>query len=179
MNTRNITLKAKIENVITELMVKTNTNNVYLEDGVTTLSSKLTELISDIANKCSGSDVDAKISTAISQLINGAPETYDTLKEIADYITSHEDVVTALNQAIGNKVDKQEGYGLSKNDFTDELLNKLNSITQITVDDALSETSENAVQNKVVTAAINAKTNIFIQSTQPTELKENDLWIEI
>lgn len=179
MNTKNITLKAKIENIITELMVKTNTANVYLEDGVTTLSSKLSQIIADIANKCSSDEVDAKISTAISELINGAPETYDTLKEIADYITSHEDVVTALNQAIGNKVDKQEGYGLSKNDFTDELLDKLNNITQITIDSEMSETSENAVQNKVVTAAINAKSNIFIQSTQPEELKENDLWIEI
>lgn len=32
--------------------------------------------------------------------------------------------------SISNKVDKREGYGLSKNDFTDELLNKLNGIEE-------------------------------------------------
>ena len=32
--------------------------------------------------------------------------------------------------SIANKVDKKEGYGLSKNDFTDELLDKLNGIEE-------------------------------------------------
>ena len=32
--------------------------------------------------------------------------------------------------SISNKVDKKEGYGLSENDFTDELLNKLNGIEE-------------------------------------------------
>lgn len=42
----------------------------------------------------------------IADLIGGAPETYNTLKEIADYIGEHEEVSTALNDAIGNKADK-------------------------------------------------------------------------
>ncbi len=42
----------------------------------------------------------------IADLIGGAPEMYDTFKEIADYIGEHEEVSTALNDAIGNKADK-------------------------------------------------------------------------
>lgn len=43
--------------------------------------------------------------TKISNLINGAPETMDTLKEVSDAISKHESVVEALNAAIGNKAE--------------------------------------------------------------------------
>ena len=42
---------------------------------------------------------------SITGLINGAPTTLDTLKEIADAMAENEDVVAALDQAIGNKAD--------------------------------------------------------------------------
>lgn len=43
--------------------------------------------------------------TKISNLINGAPETMDTLKEVSDAISEHESIVEALNAAIGNKAE--------------------------------------------------------------------------
>lgn len=46
------------------------------------------------------------VNQKIADLIGGAPATYDTLKEIADYITAHKDVSDALNAAIANKADK-------------------------------------------------------------------------
>lgn len=48
----------------------------------------------------------AFVKTLISNLINGAPETLDTLKEIADALGENDDAVQALNAAIGNKADK-------------------------------------------------------------------------
>ena len=45
---------------------------------------------------------------AISDLINGAPETLDTLKEIADEITKNKTIVDALNAAIGKKANAAE-----------------------------------------------------------------------
>lgn len=53
---------------------------------------------------------DEKVSAAISELIGGAPETYDTLKEISDYIESHGEVASALNEAIGNKANSADVY---------------------------------------------------------------------
>lgn len=44
--------------------------------------------------------------TKISDLIGGAPETLDTLKEVADAIQENEDIVDALNEAIGTKQSK-------------------------------------------------------------------------
>ena len=75
-------------------------------------------------------DVGASISTAISGLRTelmgeGVPEAYDTFKELADYIETHQTAADALTAAVGNKVDKVEGKGLSSNDFTDEEKAKL------------------------------------------------------
>lgn len=50
----------------------------------------------------------AYTDTKISDLIGGAPETLDTLKEVADAISENESVVDGLNAAIGNKADKSE-----------------------------------------------------------------------
>lgn len=70
-------------------------------------------------------------------------------KELADQ---------ALTEARG-KVDKEAGKGLSTNDYTTAEKNKLAGIetgaNRTVVDDALSASSENPVQNKVVYEAIN------------------------
>lgn len=49
----------------------------------------------------------------ILNLINGAPETLDTLKELAEAIEENEEITNALNAAIGNKIDKESGEGKS------------------------------------------------------------------
>ena len=68
---------------------------------------------------------------------------------------------TSLREALNGKVDKVQGKRLSTNDFTDAEKEKLAGIadgaTNVTVDSLLSGTSENAVQNKVVKAALDLK----------------------
>lgn len=133
MATKNVALQTLINGVLTDIMVQTGSDNVIVNSSTgETLANRLTQLATDISNAVAGgitpSQVDQKISAAISALINDAPETYDTLKEIADYISSNETAMNALNAAIGNKVDKVTGKGLSANDFTNALLTKLNGI---------------------------------------------------
>ena len=240
-NIKKAIARAKVEDQLVELMLKSQIDNIYLEDGTTTLASKLADIISTLGDKADSAAVTQEISAAINALIDGAPGTYDTLKEIAEYIEAHEEVVTALNAAIGNKVDKEEGKGLSANDFTDILKAKLDGIAEgaevnqnaiskvkvgdttieatsktdtielvagdnvtltpdaegkkvtvgvtipeVTIDTELSDTSENAVQNKVVKAAIDsvqdavdAKPDVYIQNTQPSNMKNNDIWLQI
>ena len=48
------------------------------------------------------------IQTQINALINGAPDTLDTIKELADAILQNQTIVDALNAAIGNKLDKSQ-----------------------------------------------------------------------
>ena len=226
--TKNAIMKAKINNAIVELMVKSGVENIYLPDGTTTLASKLTEIVSsintingEIAELPTSADVSSAISAAIDALIDGAPSTYDTLKEISDYIATHQSEYEAIVAAIAGKVDKVEGKGLSTEDYTTAEKTKLAGIaeganaytlpaasasvlggvkiganiavtndgtisgnysaattsaaglmsatdkskldgiaagaTAITVDSALSSTSENPVQNKVINTALAGK----------------------
>lgn len=63
---------------------------------------------------------DSAISTAIANLINGAPTTLDTLKEIADALAENEDVVDALEEAIGKKADNTTVTALAERVSTNE-----------------------------------------------------------
>ena len=80
---KNAILKALVEGVVTELMVKSNVTNVYLDDGTTTLASKLAEMVTAINERAKSADVTTEINTAVSTaidgLINGAPATYDKI----------------------------------------------------------------------------------------------------
>ena len=68
------------------------------------------------------------LTTRLDNLIADAPEAYDTLKEISDYIASHTTEYEALLAITGNKVDKVSGKGLSTNDYTTAEKNKLAGI---------------------------------------------------
>ena len=67
-------------------------------------------------------------------------------------------VSTQITNAVANKVDKVSGKGLSTNDYTTAEKNKLSGIdtgaNKTIVDNVLSTTSTNPVQNKVVNTAI-------------------------
>ena len=74
------------------------------------------------------------------------------------------ELIEVLDSRLSNKVDKVEGKGLSTNDFTDSDKAKLALIsngdsTYTSIDSTLSLTSENPVQNKVITAAIQENTS--------------------
>lgn len=74
-------------------------------------------------------------------------------------------VVSSLPFADANKVDKVSGKGLSTNDYTTTEKNKLAGIAEgankTVVDTAMSSTSTNPVQNKVVNAAIGAVSDLI------------------
>lgn len=88
---------------------------------------KVTKLQIGLGNSNNTSDIDKPVSTAqreaidlalsqsnhytdlkIADLINGAPETLDTLKELADALSENETFMDALNAAIGEKADQTE-----------------------------------------------------------------------
>lgn len=47
-------------------------------------------------------------NTKISELVDGAPEAMDTLKELADAIAQNSDIMSALQSAIGNKANEAD-----------------------------------------------------------------------
>lgn len=69
-----------------------------------TLVGALNELKTASDNVITETDVSTLISTAIDGLINGAPGTYDTLKEIADYIASDQTAAAAIAADLAKRV---------------------------------------------------------------------------
>ena len=131
----NAILKMKVEGILKEIWLKSGATDIVVDESTgETLATRLASIASDLESAVSGgvttTQVNSMISTAIDDLINGAPAAYDTLKEIADYLATHQNEYTALVQTVGNKVDKVEGKGLSTNDFTTALMNKLNGIAE-------------------------------------------------
>ena len=205
MSAKNAILKTKIEGVIYEIMVKTGAANVYVDE-TTTLSTKLAEIIADLALKATKTELtdglagkansshthaqadvtgladaltarptteamNTAISTAISGLINGAPETYDTLKEIADYISTNETAMDALNEAIGKKANKAttlEGYGITDS-MTATQINKA-------IQDALAAATggESAADVKVALDNYKSSNDARVKAIEDDYLKAAD-----
>ena len=186
------TLASKLTEIISSLNLKATTE--ALTSG---LASKAEKVHSHSQSDIEGLDtaltsrpttetMNSAISKAISDLIGGAPETYDTLKEIADYIAEHETVVEALNAAIGAKLDKSDYDAfiatlgslatkskVSESDLDSALAEKVNSasIETIKVNGVIQQPVDKSVDIKVPA--------IYAQETQPANLKEGDLFFQI
>lgn len=115
--------------------------NAVNQTGILTLEKEL----EDKASK-------TYVDTSISNLVDGAPETLNTLNEIANALANNQTVVEALDTAIGTKVDKVSGKGLSTNDYTTDEKNKLANIAagaEVNVQSDWSATSGDAfIKNK-------------------------------
>lgn len=110
---RKATFRANVNDVITDIFVRTSTDNVVIDSEGTLLSDFLTNVV--LSN-----DLNTAIQNVKAEIIDGSPEVYDTLKEIADYIAEHGDFVEVLQEAIQGKASKEE---------VDELANSLQQLS--------------------------------------------------
>lgn len=160
MANKNVLIQMMIDSVMQNVMVQTGADNVIVDVAKgEMLSTRLASIATALAGMNSATEVDSKISKAIDDLIGGAPETYDTLKEIADYIASDSTAMDALNNAILNKVDKVDGKGLSANDFTSALKTKLEGITTGATKVEKSTTNGNVKINSIETTVYSHPTS--------------------
>lgn len=158
MAAKNVILRKKISNVLYDIMPKSLFSNIFNDDGET-LAAVVEALTADIAAKATNEQFTA-LETRFNNLITDAPEAYDTLKEIGSYISTHKDEYEALLAVAGNKVDKEDGKGLSTNDFTDELLEKLNALyTKAQLDEKFATVQTAVDANTQAVATLNADEN--------------------
>lgn len=110
---KQVIFQEEIDGVLTDLMARTHVDNVIYEEGgkQIALSEKLASMIATVAAKADSAAVTADIKTATDNLYNkimgitaedGAPvaEAYDTLKEVANYLTEHGSVVQGFTNDI-------------------------------------------------------------------------------
>ena len=91
----------------------------------------------EVLNGTGAGSVSKQVADAVAQIVSDAPDAYDTLKEISDWITSHASSAAEMNSniqslqtAMGGKVDKVEGKQLSTEDYTTTEKSKLAGIAE-------------------------------------------------
>ena len=108
-----------------------------------------------IKNKPTIPSIDGLASTTyvdskVAGIVNSAPETLDTLNELATALGNNPNFATTVANQIGTKVDKVDGKGLSTNDLTNTL--KANYDTAYTHSQS-THAPTNAQKNSDITKA--------------------------
>lgn len=129
---------------------------------------------SDLQGYATTDDVD----DAVAALVSSAPQTLDTLKELADALGDDPNFATTMATQLGNKVDKESGKGLSTNDYTTaektklaELENYDDSALQTAIDGKVDKESgkslmTDAERTKLQGIAAGAEVNVQADWTQ-------------
>ena len=81
--------------------VELGSNEAYLS-----LSSAADQTDGHMVYTISTTGIDSAISTAVAAVVNGAPEAFDTLKEISDWITTDTTGAAAILADVANKANK-------------------------------------------------------------------------
>ena len=137
----------------------------------------------DLSDYYTKAETDRHISDEVARIVSDAPEDFDTLRELSDWIATHEESAAAMNSAIqantagvaalyaevATKAPQSTTY--TKNEVDTALAAKLNTAD---VDAALSSTSTNPVQNKAVKSALDSKADATDIPTVPiTAIQKN------
>ena len=184
--------KADVED-LTAAQNQLNSLNDELSAVETTVAGKasasdLTSLATTVGGKADTSYVNTELAKKVDKISGKGLSTNDftaAYKSQLDSLDGNLEAkadATYVDAELAKKVNKVTGKGLSTNDYTTAEKEKLANIeagaTATTVDNALSSISTNPVQNKIVKAAIDAKANVYAQSSQPSGFKAGDIWFQ-
>lgn len=124
LQSKNFILTKKIDDILYELLPKTNSDMVYVDDK-TTLTEKLSEL-TELLTNFKGDE--AQLRESFNTLVKDAPEMFNTFKEVWDYVNINGEPKSELIQLINSKQTAEEGKGLSTHDLDDLLYEKLTNL---------------------------------------------------
>lgn len=121
--------------------------------------------IPDVSGLATTDDVDA----AVAALVSSAPATLDTLKELADALGDDPNFATTISTALGNKVDKEAGKGLSTNDYTTAEKSKLANLADVATSGSYDDlTDKPTIPAAQVNADWNAASGVAQVLNKPT-----------
>ena len=131
-NTHKLVENTELSNYLT----KTDASNTYQPKGnyLTTIPS---EYVTDSELNAKGYQTEAQVSAKVSALVNSAPETLDTLKELADALGNDPNFATTISTKIGTKLDTST-YNADKATFA--LKSELPDMSQYTTTTNLQST---------------------------------------
>jgi len=151
------TFNAKIADINTQLTNLSNTVDTkfqeakdYADSLVNSLKANEIKALQDAINLLNADDqtegsVDYKIKSAITALVNGAPETADTLKELLDLINNDAATLNDLIASLNQKIADLKGNVSADFDTLEKIETKIKETQQQIVD---AQTATNAaIQN--------------------------------
>ena len=130
----------------------------YVKSTDLSIPTKVSELINDkkyqtdsdlvtaLTPYAKSDDVTAEIIAEIAKVVADAPESFDTLKEMADWIAHHEDDATAMNSAISDNKTAITALQTGKADASDLTAHTDDTDIHVTAND---KTLWNTVEDKV------------------------------
>lgn len=143
--------EARLEN---EIASKANSKDVYTKSEV---DEKLDNLVIggggsggdiNLSNYYTKAEVDAAIDADIAALIDGAPDVYNTFKEISEYIESDLTGTAAMQATIASKADSSSVYTKTESDNKYALKSEIPAPTDLTNYYTKSET-EGVIENAI------------------------------
>lgn len=108
--------------------MNTYTMKVFGDSQWNSLGSIDPEVVKNLQDQIDSKATKEYVMDMIGDLIGGAPEAFDTLKEIADKLSDNDDVISLIINTLGQKVNKDGDKVLSTNDYTTEDKQKLSNI---------------------------------------------------
>ena len=206
MASKNIILRKKVEDQVYDLFLKTIASQVTgtYRDSEKDVQAILTTIAGEIDAKTARVDFDNlsttvtatknKLDTLMAGELDGS---LDTIKEIQDYLTTHEEAYQALVNIANGKVDAAEGKSLIANELITkidelytkaELDQKLNTMVQATAtaqaaaeaaqtsaDKAVKATETNAAAITALQNTVKANGRVILSKSVPEDLTEADL----
>lgn len=164
-----------------------------LQGNINTVSGKVDTLIGSDSNKSVRTIANEELAAQL--VADGAKESLDTLAEIAAWIQSHPDDASAMNEAIVALQNKVNTGNKTVTAYVTDAIAALNignyakaaDLTALAARVSTLEGKSHEHANKTVldgitanvVSAWNAKGRVIYSATQPADLTEKDLWVQL
>ena len=135
-----------VETNVPEGAVFTDTVYVHPETHPASMITGLPTKVSQFEND-KKYQTEEEVMSKISALIDSSPEFLNTLNEIANAIGNDPNFSVTIMNLISNKVEKEEGMGLSENNYTNAEKEKLNMLQNY--DDTEIKSDINNLKNSI------------------------------
>lgn len=172
MASKNIILRKKVEDQVYDLFLKTIASQVTgtYRDNEKDLQAILATIAGEVDAKTAQTDFDTlsktvsatkeKLDTLMAGELDGS---LDTIKEIQDYLLTHEEAYQALVKIANGKVDAVEGKSL----IADELITKINDLyTKAALDQKLTEMVQATATAQAAAEAAAEAANKAVKATE-------------
>ena len=158
--------------------------NFFLDDKdslITDTATNKTWLKTLTANTTPTKSISTMISEGIAKVVANAPASFDTLKEIADWISTHQNDASAMNTAINNNTTNITNLTTEVNTNTTNISANANQIHGIKGDitsiNSILQSLSNEI-NTLKTELQNAKAEIaYLKSIAPVVTAEDGFYV--